>query len=200
MLSVAISTDPISAVPIEAPRLVAVFCSPPTSAVSLSDTADTVTAPSCEASAPRPRPISTIGMFSTVASASGSIPATRKPMPTISSSSPIRTTRRGLAFGHSLGMPIAASSSAMDSGTSRTPVCSALSPSTTERNSGTAKKAPAWIMNWAKNIPSPPVSCRLRSMLGRTSGCRADRVRGGGGLQPALPAQESVDDQQSDRR
>ncbi len=112
-------------------------------------------------------------MFSTVASASGSIPATRNTTPTISSSRPIRTTRRGFAVGHSFGMPIADNSNAIDSGTSRTPVCSGVSPRTTDRNSGTAKNAPAWIMNWAKNMLSPPVSCRLRSMLGRTSGCSA---------------------------
>src|SRR5664280_1045241 len=69
LLRVAINTDPISAVPIEAPRLVAVFCRPPTSAVSSSETADTVTAPSWEASAPSPRPINPLGMFSTAASA-----------------------------------------------------------------------------------------------------------------------------------
>src|SRR5664280_1045244 len=40
LLRVAINTDPISAVPIEAPRLVAVFCRPPTSAVSSCETAD----------------------------------------------------------------------------------------------------------------------------------------------------------------
>ena len=93
VLRVAISTEPISAVPNEAPRLVAVFCSPPTSAVSASDTAETVTAPSCEASAPSPSPISTIGMFSTVASAPGSIPATRNSTPTISTSRPTSPAR-----------------------------------------------------------------------------------------------------------
>ena len=49
---VAIITDPMRAVPSEAPRFKAVFCSPPTSELSLSGTDDTVTAPSCEASAP----------------------------------------------------------------------------------------------------------------------------------------------------
>ena len=120
-------------------------------------------------------------------------------MPTISSSRPIRTTRRGLALGHTFGMPIADISSAMDSGTSRTPVCSALRPSTTDRNSGTAKKAPAWIMNWAKNMLSPPVSCRLRSMRGPHQRLQRVRVAGRSGLEPALPAQEPVDHQQPDR-
>lgn len=46
VVKVAMSTDPISAVPREAPRLVAVFCSPPTSALCESGTAETVIAPS----------------------------------------------------------------------------------------------------------------------------------------------------------
>ena len=57
-----------------------------------------------------------------------------------------------------------------ESGSRRTPVSKALSPSATERNSGTAKKRPAWIMNWKKNIVIPPVSWALRSIAVRTSG------------------------------
>ena len=53
--------EPASAVPSEAPRLVIVFCTPPTSGLSSSGTAETVTAPSCEASAPIPSPIRSIG-------------------------------------------------------------------------------------------------------------------------------------------
>ena len=45
----AIRTDPASAVPSDAPRLVAVFWSPPTSGLSSSGTADTLTLPSWEA-------------------------------------------------------------------------------------------------------------------------------------------------------
>ena len=48
-VSAEISTAPASAVPIEAPRLVTVFCRPPTSPVCSSGTAETVTAPSCDA-------------------------------------------------------------------------------------------------------------------------------------------------------
>ncbi len=55
------STEPARAVPSAAPRLVAVFCSPPTAGLSASGTADTVTAPSCEASAPMPNPASSSG-------------------------------------------------------------------------------------------------------------------------------------------
>ena len=41
-------------------------------------------------------------------------------------------------------MPTAASSSVIESGSSRTPVAIAESPSATDRNSGTAKNRPAW--------------------------------------------------------
>ena len=53
-VSADISTAPASAVPIESPRLETVFWSPPTSPLCSSGTAETVTAPSCEASAPMP--------------------------------------------------------------------------------------------------------------------------------------------------
>ena len=55
------STAPASAVPIDAPRLVKVFWMPPTSPLCSSGTADTVTAPSWEASAPMPRPARSSG-------------------------------------------------------------------------------------------------------------------------------------------
>ena len=67
-------------------------------------------------------------------------------------------------------MPIAAASSVTESGSSRTPVSSAERPSATERKSGTTKKKPICTRYWKKNIVRPPVSCRLRSIAGRTSG------------------------------
>ena len=66
----AISTDPASAVPSDAPRFVAVFCRPPTSGLCASETAETVTLPSCEARAPMPKPISSSGTVTTLADAS----------------------------------------------------------------------------------------------------------------------------------
>ena len=51
-VSAPIRTEPASAVPRDAPRLVAVFCRPPTSPLSSSGTDETVTAPSWDASAP----------------------------------------------------------------------------------------------------------------------------------------------------
>ena len=67
-------------------------------------------------------------------------------------------------------MPSAATSSVRDSGSNLTPVSIADRPSATERKSGTTKKNPACTRNWKKNIVSPPVSCRLRSIAGRTRG------------------------------
>ena len=77
-------------------------------------------------------------------------------MPASRAARPQCTTRRGDACGQSLGMPTAARRRVTESGSRRTPVSKALSPSATERNSGTAKKRPAWIMNWKKNIVIPP--------------------------------------------
>ena len=68
--------------------------------------------------------------------------------------------RRGAA-GSSFGMPIAASSSVIDSGSSRTPVSSAERPRATERNSGTAKKSRPASGTGRRTSCSPPVSCRF---------------------------------------
>ena len=70
------------------------------------------------------------------------MPDIKAMMPARMSSSPRRTTRRGEALGRSLGMPGAAMSRPTESGSTRTPVFSAESPSTTERNSGMMKKMP----------------------------------------------------------
>ena len=110
-VSVAISSEPASAVPSEAPRLVIVFWTPPTSGLSSSGTAETVTAPSCEASAPMPRPTSSIGTNTTSGPASASSAARRTTVPASSDSSPKRTTRRGERCGRKRGMPIAAARS-----------------------------------------------------------------------------------------
>lgn len=109
-------------------------------------------------------------MVTIAASAAGLRPPTNTRVPAVIEARPRRTTRRGLAPGANLGMPTAAASSATDSGSSRTPVCSADSSSTTDRNSGTVKNTPAWMKNWKKNIVRPPASWELRSMAGRTSG------------------------------
>ena len=55
-VSEVIRIAPASAVPIDAPNCVAVFWSPPTSGLCSSGTAETVTAPSCEARAAEAEP------------------------------------------------------------------------------------------------------------------------------------------------
>src|SRR6266567_6595067 len=172
-----VSTEPTRAVPSEAPRFKAVFCIPPTSELSLSGTADTVTAPSCDASAPMPRPMSKSGTVTTEAVASASRRAISRTVAARSRRRPIRTTLRGDAFGQSLGTPIADTSSASDSGMSRIPVSIADNSSTIERYNGLVKKMPAWIKYWKRNIVSPLSSCRFLNIDGRTSGSLPSRSR-----------------------
>ena len=94
-VSAAIRIEPASAVPSDAPNWVAVFCRPPTSGLSLSGTADTVTAPSCEARPPSPSPINSSGPVTTSAVASTSIAANRTMMPRTTTAIEMLTTRRG---------------------------------------------------------------------------------------------------------
>ena len=132
-VTAAIITEPAIAVPSDAPRFVIVFWIPPTSGLSSSGTAETVTDPSWEASDPTPSPISSIGRKTTSGPESGLSAPSRTTVPRASERSPSRTTRRGLAFGRSRGIPIAAARSVIDSGSSRAPVASAESPRQTER-------------------------------------------------------------------
>ena len=89
------STAPASAVPIDAPRFVKVFCSPPTSPLCSSGTDETVTLPSCDASAPMPRPASSIGQVTISGPAPASSAATSTTRPAKSMRNPKRTTRAG---------------------------------------------------------------------------------------------------------
>ena len=166
----AIMIEPASAVPIDAPRFVIVFWMPPTSGLWSSGTADTVTAPSCDASAPMPSPIKQHrhedDLWPRVASSAPSSTT----VPARSAKRPARTTSRGDAAGTDAGPRGAAINSVSESGSSRTPVSSAVSPRHTERYSGTTKNRPAWARNWKKNIIRPPFSCLLRSISARTSG------------------------------
>ena len=91
---------------------------------------------------------------------------------------PSCTTRRGEAFGNTLGTPTAASSSVIDSGSSRTPVAIADSPSATDRNSGTAKNSPACSRYWKKNADAARRGAsRSRASPGRSAPPRPGRVR-----------------------
>ena len=129
----AIRMEPASAVPIEAPRFVAVFCRPPTSGLCSSGTADTVTAPSWEASAPMPRPVSSSGTVTIAAEALAFRLACSDTIPASMASRPSRTIRRGDTFGRKRGIPAAASSSVIDSGRILAPVSSADRPSEIDR-------------------------------------------------------------------
>ena len=181
------STAPASAVPIEAPRLVPVFCRPPTSPLCSSGTDDTVTAPSCEASAPdaepgqQHRPGDDLGP--------GALP--RGPRSATHDAGeeqqrcPTCTTRRGDASGHSLGIPAAARSRVIDSGSRRTPVATADSPSATERNSGMAKNRPAWRRYWKKNDDEPAAQAAVVEHAPGPRSGSAPRVE-----PPLLPGEE----------
>ena len=175
--SAEMSTAPATAVPMDAPRLVTVFCRPPTSPLRSSGTEDTVTAPSWEARAPMPRPASSIGQVTIW----GPAPTSRAPimttMPASSRAKPARATRRGEAWGHRRGTPTAAASSVMDSGSRRTPVAMADRPRATDRNSGIVKNIPACSRNWKKKATSPPRSALLASSAGSSSAARPVAMR-----------------------
>ncbi len=57
----------------------------------------------------------------------------------------------------------------MDSGSSRTPVAIADSPSATNKNNGTVKNRPACRKYWKKNDVSPARRFRFRSIAGSSS-------------------------------
>ena len=71
------------------------FWSPPTSPLSSSGTAETVTAPSWEASAPTPSPASSIGTVTTSGPAPSSMAAASDTIPASRAARPHVTTRRG---------------------------------------------------------------------------------------------------------
>ena len=125
-----IRIEPARAVPIDAPRFVIVFWTPPTSELCSSGTAETVTAPSCEASAPMPEPDQEQRHEDDLRRRSRrrAERAARR-FPRSSASRPPRTTSRGDDLGKSRGTPIAATSSVIESGRMRTPVSIADRPS-----------------------------------------------------------------------
>ena len=129
-MSAEISTAPASAVPIDAPRLVTVFCSPPTSPLCSSGTDETVTLPSWDASAPTPRPASRSGPVVTFGPAPSCRRAISRTSPASRATKPARTTRLGDTSGNSLGMPAAARSRVIDRGRTRTPVSMAVQAET----------------------------------------------------------------------
>ena len=79
----------------DAPRFVTVFCTPPTSPLWESGTAETVTAPSCEARVPIPSPARRSGPVTMSAPAPESSAARSTTMPRNNRPNPTRTIRRG---------------------------------------------------------------------------------------------------------
>ena len=158
VVSTAMRMAPDSAVPMDAPRLVTVFCTPPTSPLWESGTAETVTLPSCEASVPIPSPARRSGPVTMSAPGSGVQRRQQHDDAEEQRPKPTRTIRRGDVRGKSLGTPTALASSVTESGSKRTPVATAESPRATDKKRGITKKRPDCSMNWKKNDVSPPCS------------------------------------------
>ena len=146
------------------------FWRPPTSPLCSSDTAETVTAPSCDASAPMPRPARSIGQVMISGPAPASSAATNTTRPRNRREEPelgdpprrrLREHLRDPDRGDHQGDRQRAGC--------RTPVSIAESPSAIERNSGTAKNRPAWSRYWKKNAVSPLRSSRTRRIAGSSS-------------------------------
>ena len=165
-LRAAMTIAPVSAVPTEMPRLVTVFCRPPTSPLCSSGTEETVTLPSCEASAPIPRPARSSGTVTISAPAPASRAPTRTTSPANIPRKPRRTTWRGETSGKAFGIPAAARIRAKESGSRRTPVSIAESPSAIERKSGIAKNMPPWRKYWKKNEVRPARRTEIRRIAG----------------------------------
>ena len=98
-------------------------------------------------------------------------------MPANKARKPSRTIRRGETWGKSLGTPTAASRRVSESGSKRTPVATAESPSATERNSGTVKNSPACRRYWKKNEVRPARNVEFFSIAGFTSGSARAAIR-----------------------
>ena len=183
----------MSAVPSDAPRLVAVFWMPPTSGARSSGRDETVTAPSCEASAPIPAPISSSGTVTIAAVAPGLSAGDEDRGPGHDQEQADARDAPGAALGRTLGIPTAITSSEIDSGTSRIPVSIADSSSTTDRNSGIVKKIPDCRKNWKPNSVRPPVE--LPDAQDRRRQQRLAAVL----LEAVAPQQERPQEQQAAR-
>ena len=152
VVSADISTAPASAVPIDAPRFVKVFCSPPTSPLRSSGT----DRDGDRAELRRQRAHAEAGEQQWPGDDLRAGADVEQRRPARRGRGRVRgsrtaTTRRGDAFGNTFGNPTAASSSVIDSGSRRTPVAIADRPSATDRKSGIAKNSPACSRYWKKN-------------------------------------------------
>ena len=118
-------------------------------------------------------------------------------MPANSASRPSRTTRPRGGVGEELaGSRPRRAAAVSESGSSRTPVSIGERPSATERNSGMAKKRPAWIRNWKKNVVRPP-GALSRSM--RRGDQRLRRRRDSGSPSAGTPRSRARREDQPDR-
>ncbi len=117
-----------------------------------------------------PAPISSIGTRTISAVAPGSRPPTKTRRRPTSAAARCATRAAGGAGPELRDADAPCTSSENDNGTSRTPVSSADSSSTTDRNSGMVKKMPDCRKNWKPKSLSPPRSCDMRRIAGGTNG------------------------------
>ena len=157
------STEPISAVPSDAPRFCAVPCSPPASFVSSGGAEDMITLPSCDISSPAPIPKNTSDTANAVPFSFTSIVPTSTSAAIAIAPRPTWTTVRGPRFAATFGPASAAASIEIDIGNSRLPVSNASKPSTTWRYTGSTKNVPITISCCAASELSPPRSGSILS-------------------------------------
>ena len=168
--SAEISTAPASAVPIDAPRLVTVFCTPPTSPLCVVGHRGHGHGPELRGQRADPeareqhrpghdlRPGARVERGQHDHDASEQARGTR--------SGPPGAGRRAGRPGERPRRPAAASATAAAAGRRSRPPDS---PSATDKNNGTTKNRPACRKYWKKNAMSPPRSVGFRSSAGSSS-------------------------------
>ncbi len=165
------STEPISAVPRDAPRFCAVPWSPPASFVSSGGAEDMITLPSCDMRSPAPIPKKTSDTAKAVPFSFTSIVPTSTSAAIAIAPRPAWTTARGPNRTATFGPVSAAASIEIDIGKRRLPVSNASKPSTTWRYTGRTKNVPITISCCAASDVRPArrvsifSSARLSSVL-----------------------------------
>jgi len=124
-----------------------------------------------------PNPMMSMGTKHDRGSAPTSRLAISTRMPTTSPSNPKRTTRRGEASGRRRGIPVAATSSASDSGRRRTPVSMGDSPSHHREEQRHDEEHPSLDQELNRQGDEAPTSCRMRSRAGAIRGSLPVRSR-----------------------
>ena len=161
-------TAPASAVPIDAPRFVAVFCRPPTSLLCSSGTDDTVTRRA--ATPARPRRGRPAAWASHDLWPGALIERRHQDQDAGEQREQPTWTRAGRRVRAHLGD--ARGGQQQGDGQRQQPNAGATadSPRATERNSGTAKNRPACSRYWKKNAVRPARKRRFSRIAGSTSG------------------------------